>query len=242
VLPYPFTGTDADARLTQVPTALRGALAHQRGLFAGVPGAGEIRFVPIDFTRAEDGLAPSDYGLEALLAAIERAAPAAVHSRLAALAHQESLRIGGRAHRLILGYAFAAAASDMVPAVGLVAVPSLQGAMLHALARRYTIKWRREDVWSLLGSLGTTTLIRYGLGFGLRQLVKLVPVYGQTAGAAAAASMSFAFTYALGCAARIYLRARLKGEAASEAQIKAAYADGLSQAFRIFRAPPTAKP
>ena len=34
-----------------------------------------------------------------------------------------------------------------------------------------------------------------------RQLVKLIPVYGQTAGAAAAAAASFAATYALGKAA-----------------------------------------
>jgi uncharacterized protein (DUF697 family) len=109
--------------------------------------------------------------------------------------------------------------------------------MLHALARRYAIRWRREDVLSLLGSLGTAALVRYGIGFGLRQLVKLVPVYGQTAGAATAAGMTFAFTYALGAAARIYLRARRNGEVASEAEIQAAYAEGLKEAFRIFRAP-----
>ena len=50
----------ADAALTQVPADLIRALINQRRLFEPIPGAGEIRFVPIDFTRAEDGLAPTD--------------------------------------------------------------------------------------------------------------------------------------------------------------------------------------
>jgi uncharacterized protein (DUF697 family) len=233
-VPYPFTGGPADASLAEVPSDLGRALQHQRSLFAGLPGTGAIRFVPIDLTRSEDGLPPADYGLGALIDALSKAAPEAVAIRLAALVQGESLRIGGRAHGLILGYAFAAAASDVVPAVGLVAVPSLQGAMLHALSRRYAILWRREDIASFLGSLGTTTLIRYGLGFALRQLVKLVPVYGQTAGAATAAGTSFAVTYALGAAARLYLRTRRAGERASDEAIKAAYAEGLGEAFRIF--------
>ena len=40
--------------------------------------------------------------------------------------------------------------------------------------------------------------------FGVRQLVKLIPVYGQTAGAAAAAAASFAATYAMGKAAELF--------------------------------------
>ncbi len=234
-LPYPFTGLDGDAALVEVPADLARALAHQRRLFEEMPGTGRILFVPIDFTRPEDGLPPADYGLEALLAAIEAAAPEAVHNRLRALRTGEGGRIGRRTRGLILGYAFAAGASDVVPAVGMVAVPSLQGAMLHALARRYDIVWRRDDILGFLGGIGAAALVRYGIGFGLRQLVKLIPIYGQTAGAAAAAGMSFAFTYALGGAARLHLAARHAGEQPSDQAIKKAYAEGLSEAFAILR-------
>lgn len=237
VLPYPFTGLGNDASLPGVPEDLSRALMHQRALFAGLPGAGRLLFVPLDFTRPEDGLAPADYGLEALLAAIEVAAPMAVQNRLSALRAIEGDRIGARAHKLILGYAFAAAASDVVPAVGAVAVTGVQGAMLHALARRYGVAWRREDVLGFLGGLGTAALAKYGLSFGVRQLVKLVPVYGQTAGAATAAAASFAFTYALGLAARVYLAARHAGEQPSDAAVKEAYAAGLRDALAIFRTP-----
>lgn len=236
-LPYPFTGLGTDAELADVPADLSRALMHQRALFAGVPGDGRLLFVPLDFTRPEDDLAPPDYGLEALLAAIELAAPLAVQSRLSALRAVEGDRIGARAHKLILGYAFAAAASDVVPAIGAVAVAGVQGAMLHALARRYDVSWRREDILGFAGGLGTTALAKYGLSFGVRQLVKLVPVYGQTAGAAAAAAASFAFTYALGLAARVYLKARHAGEQPSDAAVKDAYARGLREALAIFRAP-----
>lgn len=236
--PYPFAGLDIDAKPAGVPADLSRALIHQRALFAGLQGDGRVLFVPLDFTRPEDDLAPADYGLEALLAAIEMAAPLAVQSRLSALRAVEGDRIGARAHKLILGYSFAAAAGDVVPAVGAVAVTGVQGAMLHALARRYDVSWRSEDILSFAGGLGTAALAKYGLSFGLRQLVKLVPVYGQTAGAATAAAASFAFTYALGLAARVYLKARRAGEQASDAAVKEAYARGLREALAIFRTTP----
>ncbi|MEZ5853824.1 MAG: hypothetical protein R3D67_03410 [Hyphomicrobiaceae bacterium] len=49
---------------------------------------------------------------------------------------------------------------------------------------------------------------RLAARFGIRQLVKLVPVYGQTVGAAAAAASSFATTCALGWAGLEFLRRR----------------------------------
>jgi uncharacterized protein (DUF697 family) len=236
-LPYPFTGVGTDAGLSGVPADLSRALMHQRSLFAGLPGAARILFVPLDFTQPQDGLAPADYGIEALLAAIEVAAPLAVQNRLSALRAIEGDRIGARTHKLIVGYAFAAAASDVVPAVGAIAVTGVQGAMLHALARRYEFAWSRADVLGFLGGIGTAAVANYGVSFGIRQLIKLVPVYGQTAGAAAAAAASFAFTYALGLAARVYLTARQAGERPSDIAVKEAYARGLRDALAIFRSP-----
>jgi uncharacterized protein (DUF697 family) len=232
--PYPFTGGPQDADVPGVPSDLSRGLMYQRGLFDQLPGKGRILFVPVDFTRPEDGLPPADYGLEKLLAAIEATAPEAVRARLASLRSAEGNAIGAAAHSLILGYAFAAAAADVVPAMGAVMVPSIQGAMLHALSGRFGTSWSRADVIAFIGSLGTAVLLRYGLGFGLRQFVKLIPVYGQITGAAAAAGASFAFTYAFGRAACVYLAARRRGDEPTDREIIEAYKTGLSTAFASF--------
>jgi hypothetical protein len=49
--------------------AVREALAHQRQLFGDLRGSAPI-FVPIDFTRMEDGYAPPDYGSDELRVAL----------------------------------------------------------------------------------------------------------------------------------------------------------------------------
>jgi uncharacterized protein (DUF697 family) len=233
--PYPFTGGPQDADIPGVPSDLSRALMYQRGLFEKMPGGGRILFVPVDLTRAEDGLPPIDYGLERLLVAIEATAPEAVRARLSGLRSAEGNEIGADAHSLILGYAFAAATADVVPAMGTVVVPSIQGAMLHALSGRFAASWSRADIIAFIGSLGTAALLRYGLGFGLRQVVKLIPIYGQIAGAAAAAGASFAFTYAFGRAACVYLSARRRGEEPNDREIIEAYKTGLRTAFDTFR-------
>ncbi len=78
--------------------------------------------------------------------------------------------------------------------------------------------------------------MRQGVGFALKQGAKLIPVYGQIGGAAAASLSSFAFTYALGYAACVYLKGRRTGVAASNRDIQDAYRAALVKAFDIFRA------
>jgi uncharacterized protein (DUF697 family) len=82
--------------------------------------------------------------------------------------------------------------------------------------------------------LGATTLVRIASGFGARELAKLVPVYGQTAGAAAAAIMSFATTYALGKAACYFLSRRTIG-ASDPDGVAQAYKDALKSALCLAR-------
>ena len=71
-------------------------------------------------------------------------------------------------------------------------------------------------------------------GVGIRQLAKLIPVYGQTAGAAASAAASFALTYALGQAAIRYLHGRRIGTL-DRGGIAEAYQRALRDAFQIAR-------
>lgn len=228
VLPYPFDGDGWPT--AELPGDLSRMLAWQREQFARLPEGGAIAFVPLDFTHDADGLAPALYGIDALHAALVRIAPDAVVAAVAAGdAGGDAAR---RAGQHILGYAMAAGAADALPVAGAVAVPAIQGKMLHSLADIHGVAWDRRMVGELAGALGAGVLTRMATTFGARQLAKLIPVYGQTAGAAAAAAMSFATTYALGKAAQLYLeRRRAGGEGTSG--VKEAYEEALRGAFKI---------
>jgi uncharacterized protein (DUF697 family) len=134
----------------------------------------------------------------------------------------------------ILGFALAAGASDALPIAGVVAVPAVQAAMLQQLAKLCGTSWDKRAYAEFAAALGAGTLIRTGSSFGIRQLVKLIPVYGQTAGAAAAAAASFATTYAMGKAAAYFLFRRRQGEHVDE--VVSVYRVALRQAFGLAKA------
>lgn len=233
--PYPYGDQDsANLAAAGVPSDIIRSLSHQRTLFDGLPGKGALLFVPIDFTLPEDGWEPVDYGYDALLAALEHTAPAAVVTSLQNLQGDTSDALTARAQPHILGYATAAGAADIWPVAGIALVPAVQAKMIHALAAIFGAEWDRRALAEFSGALGASTLIRVASGFGARQLVKLVPLYGQTAGAAAAAVMSFATTYALGKAACYFLVRRNVG-ASDPAGVAQTYKDALSSALRLAR-------
>ena len=112
------------------------------------------------------------------------------------------------------------------------AVPAVQARLLQLIARDYDIDWTRRTAMEFAGALGAGFLVRYAAGFGIRQLTKLIPVYGQTAGATAAAATSFATTYALGKAAIHYLASRQRGSV-DAAGVQQVWADALREAFDV---------
>jgi uncharacterized protein (DUF697 family) len=230
ILPYPFGSVTAAAT---VPTELGRVLAHQRSLFQTIPGRQSPAFVAIDFTQPGDGFDPLDYGRDALIEALMTAAPTAVAVALAALTGQGD-DTTGKFNAHILGFALAAGASDAFPVAGLVAVPVVQAAMLQQLARLSGASWDKRAYAEFAAALGTGTLVRIASTFGVRQLVKLIPVYGQTAGAAAAAAASFAATYAMGRAAAYFLLRRRQGRRAEE--VASVYREALQQAFGLAKA------
>lgn len=85
--------------------------------------------------------------------------------------------------------------------MGFVTVPGIQGRMLHAIGQHYDVTWNRRTLAEFVASLGSGTALGIGASFTARQLSKLIPVYGQVAGAAAAGGASAAVAYALGRAA-----------------------------------------
>ncbi len=232
ILPYPYV--DPDGFDSRIPERLSRSLAHQRQLFQAVPGHGEIRFVPIDLTRPDDGLAPRHYGLDALIAAISEAAPASLGSMLHEIRATDRSETARQMRPMILGHAAVAGAADAVPLAGAVAVPGVQGRMLYALAAKRGVGWDRRSFAEFGACLGAGVLTRIAAQFGIRQLVKLVPVYGQTIGAAAAAATSFATTYALGMAALEFLARRERNEPNPDA-VARAFKDNLAAAFKLAR-------
>lgn len=229
VLPYPF---DANGRPdASCPPALARALTWQRTLFESIPGS-PPRFVAIDFTKDDDGFVPRDYGFDALIAALTDAAPEGLAGTFLAHASRSADARAKRAHPQILGYALAAAAADVVPLAGIVAVPGLQAKMLHAVGQAYGVSWNGRTMREFAGALGMGTMAKLLSTFGLRELAKLIPVYGQSVGAVAAAATSFATTYALGKAAGYYLSRRQSGDLKT-ADVLQTYQRELKAAFNI---------
>jgi uncharacterized protein (DUF697 family) len=213
---------------------LRRSIASQAKRFKTLPGSGPVHTVPVDLTPLEEGYRDPDYGLDALLDALEMASSQGMAAILRSLRKRGADARALRAHAHVLGYAGAAGATDALPFVGLVSVPTIQGKMLHSIARIYGLHWDRQTIREFAASLGAGTITGIGLSFGARQLAKLVPVYGQTVGAAAAATTGFAVTYALGRAACYYLGTLREGRGEAEG-VTQVYRQSLQEAFRIVR-------
>ncbi len=133
----------------------------------------------------------------------------------------------------VLWYAGGASASDLVPVVGLVSVPAIQAKMLHSLANQYDVAWNKRTFSELIGTLGTSFGIQYGVKFGSSQLVKLIPGYGQTVGAVTAAAISFAMTYGLGRAACYYFYHKRQGEEISSEIMQELYKEAFRKSKKV---------
>lgn len=213
---------------------LQRALRHQSELFADLPGKGPIECVAVDLTRAEDGFTDPDYGLDALLTALDRVLEGSQHQSVRDLAKARGSRRLQQVHPHLMGYAMAAGVTDMIPMAGLVTVPTLQGKLLHSIGQLYQREWNKSTLKEFATSLGSGALLGMGASFGARQLGKLVPVYGQTVGALAAGSASAAVTYALGRAACYYLEQAEAGQADPKG-VSDTYHRSLKEAYQMFR-------
>lgn len=119
----------------------------------------------------------------------------------------------------VLWYAGAAGASDVFPVTGTVTVPGIQAKMLHAIACRYGFEWSRRHKLEFAAALGAGFGVQFAARLGLRQVIKLIPVYGQTVGSATAAGVSFCSTFALGRVAAKYLYHKKTGEPVSQEEL-----------------------
>lgn len=234
--PYRFDGEQEGAAAADVPHALRQALAHQRRLFEGLRGP-RPRFVAIDFTLPEDGFSPLDYGLEVLWRMLEEAAPLAFAALHRARADAVSDRIRAKARPLIYGYGAAAAGAGAIP-IPLVGVGGLAGVLalvLRTLASRYGVAWTPGAFAQFTAATGGGALVWWALRYGLREMLKLLPVIGAAAAGALNAAAAFAVTVGVGEAACVWLGYRRRGLTAPSEEVRRAFAEGLAKGFQARR-------
>jgi uncharacterized protein (DUF697 family) len=221
-----------------VPRDLARSLLAQRELFKGL----SARFVPVDFTLPEDGLAPADYGLEAVWAAIEDVAPLGLRGMLGQTSDARRMlkdEFFRAAHPHIVFYSLTAggAASVPVPEVDVPVVLAIQAKMLQAVASVYQQPMDMRRMAEIAGVLGVGFLTR----LGLRELLKLVPVPGLGLGVSAVYAATS--TYALGMALAEYFSRVRAGDVPDVKIIRELYAEEFKRgrnwiAERIRRAPP----
>jgi uncharacterized protein (DUF697 family) len=232
-IPYPYTGGPEYETQPSLPHPLRQALAHQRKLFDGLRGP-PPRFVPIDFTAPEDGFPPHDYGLEALWGVVEETGPVAFDALHRARAEVQSDLIRAKARPLIFGCGAAAAGAGAVPLpiVGVGGLASVIAMMLRALSTRYQVAWTPRTFGQFGGAVGGGVLAWWSLRYGLREMLKLVPVLGTVAAGTLNAAAGFAITVAIGEAACVWLAYQRHGQVAPTDAVRRAFAEGLAAGRR----------
>lgn len=224
--PYPFGNAEAQAHL---PSAITAPLLQQRHRLGDLSGSGRVLWVPVDFTREEDGFKPQLYGVDALWEAIDQASGWALEAQLRADPEVRD-HYARAAHPYILGYSATAAGLGAIPVADMALVPALQVKLLHRLARLYRLEWTRRHSSEFFGLLGAGVLAGYGMHWVGRGLVKLIPVWGQSVGAVWSASGSAAITYALGKAACEYLARKGQGLTPDPTSMRSVFKQALSTA------------
>jgi len=238
VLPYPY---DRLPWSPQIPHDLVRALTAQRVRLGALPGSAPVHWTPIDLTLPEDGWEPMDYGLEALWVAIGEVSAMGLQARLRGDAGVRDV-YARAAHPHIVGHALVAAGIGALPLVDLVGVSAVQAKLLHSLATLYGQSWDRRRVSEFFGLLGMGIGASYVARLLGREVVKLIPGWGQTVGAMWGATASGTTTYALGKTASAYFLSQQQGHPVDAAAIRRVYAEALASGASIFKPLPGENP
>lgn len=181
----------------------------------------ELAYVVVDF--------PNKTNVDQLrekLADLMPSAEAFVRQTVATT-HEEQVYLNQR--EKIIWHSGAAASADIVPGVGLVAVPTVQVKMLYQLADAYDLNWQKQEVLEFIGCLGAGFSVSYGSKLLVTQLGRLIPVWGQTIGQATAMALSFGLTFALGRGACYYMYQKRHGREVDLQKLKSVYEQALKR-------------
>ncbi len=234
ILPYPYGQRPWPPH---IPHDLARALTAQRDRLGTLPGPAPAHWTPIDLTLPEDGWEPMDYGLEALWAAIGKVSALGLQARLQGDAGVRDV-YARAAHPQIVGHALVAAGVGALPLVDLVGAPAVQAKLLHSLATLYGQSWDRRRVSEFFGLLGMGVGASYVARLLGREVIKLIPGWGQTVGAVWGATASGATTYALGKTASAYFLGRREGHPVDAAAMRRVYAEALASGAKILQSSP----
>ena len=198
------------------------AIAFNQQQIETVWGA-SLPSVEVDFSLDTQ----ANIGSNALKAALAELLPALTH-----YLHEQAHNSNEEQNFLqlkteILWYAGVAGGCGAIVGAGIISVPAIQGKMLHSLAKQYGIEWNKAEFFEFIGAMGSGFVLQYASAFGTRELVKFIPVFGQTVGSATAAALSFATTYGIARAACMYLYHKRKGEVVDSDELKAAFQKAL---------------
>jgi uncharacterized protein (DUF697 family) len=134
--------------------------------------------------------------------------------------------------RTVLFYSGIAGGSDAFPIIGLFSSTGVQFTMLKKLGDHYGVPVTLALVRNFASLLGLGVGGRLLGSVALRQGGKLIPGYGQTAGAIAAGAFTFAATYALGRTAARYIYKLSVGEAPLKEDIQTTFREALKKAHK----------
>jgi uncharacterized protein (DUF697 family) len=193
--------------------------------------------VPLDFTPADEGFNDPAFGGPRLTEVLFRALPEAYRQtfmNLETTTHALQDYYERLALPYILGFSGVAATAGAIPLpwIDLLLLPGIQTRMIYKLAALYGQPLSGPRFLEFAATLGLGMLVRQGI----RELVKFIPVVGAAAGAALAASA----TFALGKAFCYYYGAVQKGHVPTAADLKRYYHDQLQQAERLWQKPRSA--
>jgi uncharacterized protein (DUF697 family) len=154
-----------------------------------------------------------------------------------ARANVENDRIRAKARPLIYGYGAAAAGAGAVPIplVGLGGLASILAITLRVLAIRYGVAWSPGAFAQFSGAVGGGALVWWTLRYGLRETLKIIPMFGGVAAGTLNAAAAFGVTVGIGEAACVWLGYRRRGLMAPDSEVRRAFADGLASGLKFAR-------
>jgi uncharacterized protein (DUF697 family) len=231
--PYSFSADQFDIHC---PPDLVRSMSTQRQHFKAL----NAQFVAVDLTQEEDGYDPVQYGLEALWSAIESALPMGLRQMLLQnQLHSDQLNdvYAQYAHPHVMGYAISAGLLAMtpIPAAGIPLVIAAQGKMFHSIASIYAVSLSKRSVYEVFSAVGIGGM---SIGFGTRELAKLVPGWGSLISGLSTA----AITYALGMTLCYYYAQTQQGHAFTAKMLNVVYEQQLKRGRELLKARFTQKP
>jgi uncharacterized protein (DUF697 family) len=220
---YPFGVSEPGA----LPEELGRLLAEQSRQFQGLVD----RVVPIDFTKIEEGFTEPHFGGERLKQVLLELLPSAYRATFARLTVAQEWKESHhqQAHPMLVSYSTMAATAGALPLpfVDLLIIPTVQKKLVRALAESYGQPELAEAFLTKANQAGAGLVAQQAL----REVAKVVPIVG----AASAASLAYASTYALGRAFCEYYQSVHLGHLPNAAQIRELYKNELTAAELLWK-------